>query len=71
MRSERRVVIVGAGIGGLAAAVALSARGFQATVLEAAEQPGGKMREVEAAGLRDRRRADRAHDALGVRWDVR
>ena len=64
MRSERRVVIVGAGMGGLAAAVALSARGLQATVLEAAQRPGGKMREVEAAGLA----IDAGPTVLTMRW---
>ena len=47
---ERRVLIVGAGMGGLAAAAALAARGFAVTSLEAAERPGGKMREVEVGG---------------------
>ena len=40
------IVIVGAGIGGLAAAMALSAKGFQVTVLEKEAAPGGKMREI-------------------------
>ncbi len=51
MASGRRVVIVGAGMGGLAAAVLLSARGFRVIVLEAADRPGGKMRELHAGGL--------------------
>lgn len=46
------VIVVGAGIGGLAAAVDLARRGCAVTVLEAAEQPGGKMREVEISGRR-------------------
>ena len=50
MTVERRVVVVGAGMGGLAASIALSARGFQVTTLDAADGPGGKMREVEAGG---------------------
>ncbi|MEM9726544.1 MAG: 1-hydroxycarotenoid 3,4-desaturase CrtD [Pseudomonadota bacterium] len=44
-----RVVVVGAGIGGLAAAVALAARGADVTVLEQAEAPGGKMRDLPTA----------------------
>jgi 1-hydroxycarotenoid 3,4-desaturase len=50
MTVERRVVVVGAGMGGLAASIALAARGFQVTTLDAADGPGGKMREVEAGG---------------------
>ncbi len=45
-----RVVVIGAGIGGLAAAVRLAARGFEVTVLEAQAAAGGKMREVVAGG---------------------
>ncbi len=40
------VVIIGAGIGGLTTAVQLAARGLQVRILERAETPGGKMREV-------------------------
>lgn len=39
-----RVVIVGAGIGGLAAALRLAHAGCAVTVIEAANAPGGKMR---------------------------
>jgi 1-hydroxycarotenoid 3,4-desaturase len=49
---ERRVVIVGAGIGGLAAAVELAAEGLSVTVVEKHGVPGGKMREVDAGGAR-------------------
>ena len=40
------VVIVGAGVGGLVAAVDLAARGVAVTLLERAPTPGGKLREV-------------------------
>ncbi|MEM8753173.1 MAG: 1-hydroxycarotenoid 3,4-desaturase CrtD [Pseudomonadota bacterium] len=43
------VVVIGAGVGGLAAAYALAARGVEVTVLEAAATPGGKMRSVPSA----------------------
>jgi 1-hydroxycarotenoid 3,4-desaturase len=46
MASER-VVVVGAGIGGLAAALDLSARDIEVLVVERAAQPGGKMRQVQ------------------------
>lgn len=48
---RERVVVIGAGIGGLAAAASLAARGLDVTVLERAPAPGGKMREVEAGGV--------------------
>jgi 1-hydroxycarotenoid 3,4-desaturase len=41
-----QIAIVGAGIGGLAAAVDLAARGHRVIVLERAAAPGGKMRQV-------------------------
>lgn len=46
-----RVVVVGAGIGGLAAAVWLAARGLEVCVLERADEPGGKLRAVCVDGL--------------------
>jgi len=46
----RRVVIIGAGVGGLTAAMRLAALGLEVTVVEAAPGPGGKMREVMAGG---------------------
>jgi 1-hydroxycarotenoid 3,4-desaturase len=49
LRSER-IVIIGAGIGGLAAAMVLAARGQDVTVLEKAATPGGKMREIVIGG---------------------
>jgi 1-hydroxycarotenoid 3,4-desaturase len=54
MTVKGRVVVVGAGMGGLAASVALSARGFHVTTLDAADGPGGKMREVGRASCRER-----------------
>lgn len=42
------VLVIGAGIGGLAAAMRLAASGFAVTVLEAAATPGGKMRQLPA-----------------------
>lgn len=48
--AERDVVIVGAGIGGLATALELVAAGYGVTVVEKAPAVGGKMRTVEVAG---------------------
>jgi 1-hydroxycarotenoid 3,4-desaturase len=45
-----RVAIVGAGMGGLAAAADLARAGCEVSVFEAAAGPGGKMREVEVGG---------------------
>ncbi|MGK7868420.1 1-hydroxycarotenoid 3,4-desaturase CrtD [Falsiroseomonas sp. E2-1-a20] len=42
--------MVGAGMGGLAAAADLARRGARVTVLERAATPGGKMRHVQAGG---------------------
>ena len=41
-----RVIIIGAGAGGLAAAIDLSRRGAAVTVLESAAVPGGKLRQL-------------------------
>ena len=46
MRTDR-IVVIGAGIGGLAAATLLAARGASVTVLERMSAPGGKMRQVQ------------------------
>jgi 1-hydroxycarotenoid 3,4-desaturase len=45
------VVIIGAGMAGLTAAVDLARQGIAVTVLERAAAPGGKMRQVEAGGV--------------------
>ena len=45
------VVVVGAGVGGLSAAVSLAARGLAVEVLEAGERPGGKMGVVVVDGV--------------------
>lgn len=52
---RRTVIIIGAGIGGLACAIRLQASGFQVTVLEKNAQTGGKMSQ---------------HIADGFRWDT-
>jgi 1-hydroxycarotenoid 3,4-desaturase len=48
-----RVIVVGAGMGGLAAAIDLARVGSSVTVLERAQGPGGKLRElvVDGAGI--------------------
>ncbi len=46
------VVVVGAGVGGLVAAIKLAASGLQVTLLERAAAAGGKIREVALCGRR-------------------
>ena len=47
---DHRVVVIGAGIGGLVSALLLAARGLNVTLLEAGDGPGGKMRAVPVDG---------------------
>ncbi len=47
-----RVVVVGAGIGGLAAALDLAVKGVRVTVVERAATPGGKLRQVAVGEAR-------------------
>jgi 1-hydroxycarotenoid 3,4-desaturase len=47
-----RVIVIGAGIGGLAAAIDLACEGFDVVVFERHPAPGGKMREAVVAGQR-------------------
>ncbi len=51
MRSDH-VVIVGAGIGGLSAALLLAAQGRAVTVVERAQEPGGKLSEAVVGNAR-------------------
>lgn len=46
-----RVIIIGAGIGGLVAALCLVAQGIEVVVLEAFDGPGGKMRPASVGGV--------------------
>lgn len=59
-----RIVIVGAGMGGLSAAIALASAGAEVVVVEKADRPGGKMREVEVCG----RAIDAGPTVLTMRW---
>lgn len=49
---ERRVIIIGAGIGGLSAAIRLAAAGLEVVIYEKNEMTGGKMGQVSEAGFR-------------------
>ena len=54
-RARPKAVVIGAGVGGLAAGIRLQARGWQVTLLERNDQPGGR-----AAVFRDK----------GFTWDA-
>ncbi len=60
----KRAVIVGAGIGGLAAAIDLARAGVEVTVAEASPVAGGKIRQVESGGAA----FDAGPTVLTMRW---
>ncbi len=49
--NDHRVVVVGAGVGGLVSALLLACRGLHVTLVDAAPEPGGKMRRVMVDGV--------------------
>lgn len=59
-----RVMVIGAGVGGLVAALELAARGLDVLVVERAPGPGGKMRETEVGGAR----LDAGPTVFTMRW---
>ncbi|AOG07541.1 1-hydroxycarotenoid 3,4-desaturase CrtD [Bosea sp. RAC05] len=59
-----RILVIGAGIGGLVSALLLAARGCDVTLVEKAAAPGGKMREVAVGG----RRLDAGPTVMTMRW---
>ena len=61
---DARVVVVGAGVGGLCAAIELACAGAQVTLLERAAEPGGKMRAPRVAG----RPVDSGPTVFTMRW---
>lgn len=62
--AEDQALIVGAGVAGLTAALALSARGIAVTVLEKGAAPGGKMRQIGIGGAR----IDSGPTVFTMRW---
>jgi 1-hydroxycarotenoid 3,4-desaturase len=61
---RNRIIVVGAGIGGLASALLLGSRGEEVLVLERAAAPGGKMRRLDIAG----HAVDAGPTVLTMRW---
>jgi 1-hydroxycarotenoid 3,4-desaturase len=59
-----RIIIIGAGMGGLAAALALASRGEEVLLLERAAAPGGKMRRLDVGG----HMIDGGPTVLTMRW---
>ena len=59
-----RVVVIGAGVGGLVSALLLACRGLQVTLVESAATPGGKMRRVLAGGAA----VDAGPTVFTMRW---
>jgi phytoene desaturase len=51
MRGHARAVVIGAGFGGIAAALRLRALGYRVTVCEALDQPGGRARVFRQDGF--------------------
>ena len=62
--SRNRIVIIGAGMGGLAAALSLASTGEEVLVIERQQAPGGKMRRLEAGG----RAIDGGPTVFTMRW---
>jgi len=60
----RRVVVIGAGTAGLTAANVLASNGLDVTVVERAERPGGKMRELVVGS----RPIDAGPTVFTMRW---
>lgn len=50
VRVKRRVIIIGAGIGGLTAAIRLASAGYSVIMLEQQKEVGGKLQRIEGQG---------------------
>jgi 1-hydroxycarotenoid 3,4-desaturase len=59
-----KIVVVGAGIGGLVSALDLARQGCDVTIVERMAQPGGKIREIEIDG----RKIDSGPTVFTMKW---
>ena len=50
-RDKKQVVVIGAGIGGMSAAIMLARRGFHVTVIEKNDHVGGKLNQLRTKGF--------------------
>ena len=50
-KRNKRVVVIGAGLGGMSAAIMLASNGFQVTILEKNAQVGGKLNQLQTKGF--------------------
>ncbi|MEG9438409.1 phytoene desaturase [Edaphobacter sp. HDX4] len=48
---NKRVIVIGAGLGGMSAAIMLARRGFKVTILEKNAQVGGKLNQLQTKGF--------------------
>jgi phytoene desaturase len=48
----RQASVIGSGIGGLAIAIRLAAKGYKVDLFEQSDKPGGKLQQIEADGFR-------------------
>jgi diapolycopene oxygenase len=48
---NKRAIVIGAGLGGMSAAIMLARRGFQVTILEKNAQVGGKLNQLQTKGF--------------------
>ncbi|SDH36240.1 1-hydroxycarotenoid 3,4-desaturase CrtD [Roseospirillum parvum] len=66
--ADNHVVVIGAGAGGLAAAVDLAARGVRVSLFERADRPGGKMRRVPVGEDESAPGVDAGPTVFTMRW---
>lgn len=51
MQQRKKVIIVGAGLGGLATALRLTSRGYEVNIVEKYHQPGGRLNQLKKDGF--------------------
>ena len=64
MAEAHKVIVIGAGIGGLVSSLLLAARGLDVTLVESGDAPGGKMRAVQVDGVN----IDAGPTVFTMRW---